>query len=247
MDRVGHATARLCLAVAFCALSGIAAAASFSVDPLRIELTPAARGTAISVRNQDSVPVVVQIRVMTWGQPQGKDQLDATRDLLVTPGVVEIPAGATQVLRLGRRVAAELDGKEQTYRVLIREVLPEQPAKGGMALRMALEISVPVFVGDESLAPGALEWQARREPDAVLMVAHNAGGKRVKVTGAELFDAAGRSLGHWQGMTYLLAGATRNFRFKAPATLAVGSAVKLKLTTESGDAEIAAIVAGKGG
>ncbi|MGH6893317.1 MAG: fimbrial biogenesis chaperone, partial [Dongiaceae bacterium] len=229
------------LATAIFTLAFNAEAASLSVDPLRLELEPNVRATAITVRNDESRPVVIQARVMAWSQPAGKDQLDETREFLVTPAVVEIPAKGFQVLRIGRRAAAKPGTTEQSFRVLIKEVLSEQGASVG-GIRMAMEFSLPIFVDAPTLAPARLSWTAERGLDAVLLTANNSGARRARVSSAELLDADGRSIGHWHGVTYLLAGATRSFRFRADALITDGSPVTLVFTTEAGVEEVHATV-----
>jgi len=241
-----RATALLCLALAALTAAAGASAASLSVEPLRLELEPAARTAAVTVRNDDAAPVVIQARILAWSQPEGRDDLEETREFLVTPAVVEIPAHGFQVLRIGRRIAALPSANEKTFRMLIKEVLPEGgPETGGV--RMAMEMSLPIFVGAASLEPAALEWTAVREDESVRLTARNTGERRARVSAAELLDAGGRSLGRWHGVTYLLAGATRSFRFRSDATLMAGSEVTLRLTTESGPEEIHAMLAGTGG
>jgi fimbrial chaperone protein len=235
-----RATAKFCLAVAILARAPAAQAAALSVEPLRLELDPAARATAITVRNDEPTPVVIQARVLAWSQPDGKDRLEETRD----PAIVEIPAKGFQVLRLGRRAGAR-GPAEATYRVLLKEILPDAPA-GSVGVRMAMELSLPLFVSAPEATPARLAWTAEVGPDSVRMTAHNAGGQRARLSSAELLDAQGRSVGRWSGVTYLLAGATRSFRFRSDATLTAGSPVTLLLATESGKEEVRATLVGMG-
>jgi fimbrial chaperone protein len=235
-----RATAKFCLAVAILARAPAAQAAALSVEPLRLELDPAARATAMTVRNDEPTPVVIQARVLAWSQPDGKDRLEETRD----PAIVEIPAKGFQVLRLGRRAGAR-GPAEATYRVLLKEILPDAPA-GSMGVRMAMELSLPLFVSAPGATPARLAWTAEVGPDSVRMTAHNAGGQRARLSSAELLDAQGRSVGRWSGVTYLLAGATRSFRFRSDATLTAGSPVTLLLATESGKEEVRATLVGMG-
>jgi fimbrial chaperone protein len=239
-----RATAKFCLAVAILARAPAAQAGALSVEPLRLELDPAARATAITVRNDEPTPVVIQARVLAWSQPDGKDRLEETRDFLVTPAIVEIPAKGFQVLRLGRRAGAR-GPAEATYRVLLKEILPDAPA-GSVGVRMAMELSLPLFVSAPGATPARLAWTAEVGPDSVRMTAHNAGGQRARLSSAELLDAQGRSVGRWSGVTYLLAGATRSFRFRSDATLTAGSPVTLLLATESGKEEVRATLVGMG-
>lgn len=244
---IGGRTARTarhsCLAVLVCALGYAAGAAELTVDPLRIVLDPKARSVPITVRNAGDTPVVLQARVKAWSQPQGKDQLDDTRDLLVTPAVVEIPAKSSQTLRIGRRVPAQADAREQTYRVLLKEVLPETGPRG-TGLRMALELSLPVFVANESLAEARLDWRATRDAEGALFTGTNLGPRHARISLAELHDGSGALVGRWQGVTYILSGATRSFKFKLkPGTSPAGSPLKLRLTTEDGVDETLATLA----
>ncbi len=87
----------------------------------------------------DDSPVVVQIRVVRWSQKGGAEQLEDTRELLVTPPVLQIPANSQQIVRVALR--REPDGaQELTYRVIFEEV-PQAAPQGfhRSARRAALE------------------------------------------------------------------------------------------------------------
>jgi fimbrial chaperone protein len=240
-----RAVAWLVVAVAASVQTGAAIAASLSVQPLRLDFRPDTRATAITVRNDGVAAVVVQTQVLAWSQPEGRDVLAETREFLVTPAVVEVAAGGFQVLRIGRRAAGRPGAVEETFRVLVKEVLPDQDA-GFAGVRMAMELSLPLFVDSPQLGPAKLEWEAVREAQAIRMVARNVGARHVRVSSAELLDADGRPLGRWQGVTYLLAGASRAFRFRPDAATVAESSVALLLTTEAGTERVDAILAGMG-
>lgn len=237
------ATARhLCLAVVVSAATLCADAASLAADPVKVEMTPDARGAALTIRNDGDQPVVVQTRVMRWTQPDGKDKLEDTRDLLITPPVVEIAPRSAQVLRIGRRVASPA-GQETTYRIIAREVLPSTETQRA-GLHLAIELSVPLFVTDATVAPTKLEWTARRQGKALFVDGLNTGGRRARLSAVELIDAKGARVGGWSGVTYLLAGARRSFAFDLPANLAAGASLRFRVTSEKGTDEVALLVPG---
>ena len=55
-------------------------AGSFSISPIRLDLSVAARTAALTVRNDDR-EALVQAEVMLWEQVDGQDRLTPTRDL----------------------------------------------------------------------------------------------------------------------------------------------------------------------
>ena len=68
-----------------------ALAGTFSISPLRVELSASAQTGALTIRNQDAAPVVVQAEAVLWQQSDGQDQLTPTRDVLVSPAVFTVP------------------------------------------------------------------------------------------------------------------------------------------------------------
>src|SRR5512136_60192 len=83
----------LVAAVLFTA-SMAAAAAEFSVLPLRVYLDRNAKSAEILVRNEDRSPLRMQLEAMGWQQDaEGADRYDAAEGLIYFPKVMEIGAG----------------------------------------------------------------------------------------------------------------------------------------------------------
>jgi fimbrial chaperone protein len=78
-----------------------ALAGSFSVNPVRVELSAQHSSAVVQVENTGSSEVTVEARIFAWVQPDGKDQLSTTREVIVTPQVFRLKTGATQLLRIG--------------------------------------------------------------------------------------------------------------------------------------------------
>jgi fimbrial chaperone protein len=224
------------LAVFFAALSvmgmGAAHAGSFSVNPVRVTLSAKQPVAAITVRNAGAEPAVVQLETSAWSQDQGKDVLVPSTDVLATPPIFTVAPGKTQILRIGlRRPSTATD--ETTYRLILREVPPATPAEG---LRVALKISMPVFVVPAASVAPALQWRATRTADGQIRVrVTNTGTAHVQMTKIDLALAeGGTELGSHTLADYVLPGNTRSWTVKTASPAAVGAKVRIKSMTDAG-------------
>jgi fimbrial chaperone protein len=175
------------------------------ISPIRAELTGVHRTGVLTLTNADDDAVVVQVHVVAWSQQNGEERLDETRDLLVTPPVLQIPAKGEQIVRVALR--REPDAlRELTYRVIFEEV-PQAAPVNFTGLRVALRLSVPIFVAPtHGQAAAALTWEAHRLQDGeVEVAATNHGTGHLQVSDFNL-GSEGRS--GLQGMTskYVLPG-----------------------------------------
>ena len=170
-----------------CGWPAFALAADLAVQPVRIELAPGHDRAAITVTNRSGQATVVQVDTLSWTQTGAQDRLTPTTELRVNPPMFTLPAGGSQVLRLGvRRPAGDLQ-RESTYRLLLREV-PAAPALPGagatptQGVRVLLQISVPVYAAPSKIVPGQA-WQARRAADGAIAVdLSNTGNAHILVT-----------------------------------------------------------------
>src|SRR5215468_5816852 len=120
-------------------------AGEFTINPLRISLDRATRASEVTVRNDDIVPLRMQVEAMTWRQDaQGKDQYEAAEGLLHFPRAMEIPPGESRIVRLGVRAAPVTT--EDAYRLFIEELPPPPSADAvpsqGTSLRIFLRVGV---------------------------------------------------------------------------------------------------------
>jgi fimbrial chaperone protein len=223
MKTVKTVVSRLaCLAVAALFASSFALRASeFTINPLRVSLDRNVRASEVTVRNDDTVPLRVQLEAMTWRQDaQGKDQFAPTEDLIFFPRAMEIPPGESRIVRVGVRAAPVTS--EETYRLFIEE-LPPPPGTDvppqGTSLRIFLRVGVAVFVAPVQskrtgeiarldLKGGTAEWSVANTGNAHFRTDQVALAG-VARDGTQLFtqDFPER---------YFLAGAEKTLRFDIP-------------------------------
>jgi len=134
------------LAALLFALALPAEAATFSINPLRVELDARHRTDVITLKNVAESPLRVQVRAMLWSvADDGQWQLTPSKDLIVTPELVEIPPGQETQLRVG--ALPDPGASEGTYRLLLDE-LPnlDSGAEPLSEIRVLTQISMPVFL-----------------------------------------------------------------------------------------------------
>ena len=180
----------LCLACAS------ASASSLRVHPLLLSLGPGQRATELQLRNTGDAPVLIEIEAQRWQEIDGEDALSPTRDIVLSPPLLELRTGAEQIVRIGLR-GTEAGGDERAYRLFVTE-LPGTP--DAAPVRFNVRLSLPFFVRPDRPSMAA-HW--RSEAGRLRLV--NAGNVHLKLLGARLQSADGRALGlPVSGPTYLL-------------------------------------------
>lgn len=179
-------------------------AGSFTVSPVRLELSPQRPVSSLTITNDANEPVSIDARGMSWTQQNGADEHEETRELIVTPPVFTLAPGASQIVRIGLRRAPDANN-EIAYRVFMTEnpVVPRSTANG---VAMNLRLSVPIFVRPRAAAQPKLEWTGTRTPEGHLKLrADNRGNIHVQVANLSL-SAAGSLVGRQTSPAYLLPG-----------------------------------------
>jgi fimbrial chaperone protein len=209
-------------------------AGSFSVSPVRISLSASAPISAITVKNDGSEAVVLQLEAMAWAQQAGQDVYTPSTDILATPPIITIPAGGSQILRVGLRRAPD-PKRELTYRLYLQEV-PPPPKPGFSGLQVTLRFGLPVFVAPVAEQPlAALVWGISRVHNGQHEVSlKNSGNSHVQVANFKLVRADGSELGTQHVAGYVLPGQTVNWKAKDIKVPASGNQLRLIALTDIG-------------
>jgi fimbrial chaperone protein len=221
-------------------------AGTFSISPLRVELSSSAVTGAVTLRNQEATPVVVQAEALLWEQADGQDQLTPTRDVMVSPAVFTVPANGSQLVRVALRRAAD-PGRELSYRLILTEV-PPKAAPGASGLNVALRLSLPVFVAPAAAATPKLDWSAARNGDGALVItARNSGTAHTRVLSFNVAPAADAAAAIVQDVAaYILPGQARSWTLENHQNGTDSSAdwhrLRVRGTTEAGDFELETVL-----
>jgi fimbrial chaperone protein len=214
-------------------------AGSFEVNPIRVDLSAAARSAAVTVRNSGAESVVVQITVQAWSQQQGKDVLGDTGDLIISPPIATIPAGQEQVIRIGLRRAPDAQ-QELSYRLFLQEV-PPPPQPGFQGLQVALRIGLPIFVQPRSgPAKATLVWDAQLRADGnVSLKLQNKGTGHIQISDLAMYLPDGQEpIAAHSSLAYVLPGQSREWDLKLTRPgVKKTDRLRLKVATDAGSVD----------
>jgi len=183
-----------------------ALAGSLQVDPIRLEINAGRRTATLRVTNQEQTPVAIRAYALTWSQEGGEDRYEETSAVIVSPPIFTIPAGATQLIRVGLRNPS---GGSRAYRLMVEEV-PQASAGGGV--QVALRLNLPLFVAMQPGTADELGWSASRGADGRWAVeASNRGSNYVRVEPAAARAATGVDFGANVNLGVVLPGSRRRW------------------------------------
>lgn len=183
------------------------AAGTLLVSPIRVHLSAESPTAVLSVRNQGDQEKLIQLEVVHWFQQDGHDRYETATNILATPPVFRLPAGESQLIRLGLRDVPQ-NRSEEAYRIFVREV-PEQGATQ-QPLRLALRLGIPIFVApavkSQLTAKDGLQWSLTEAAQGrVTLQAQNQSDFHIQLHNIKL-QQGGTTLKMLQGMKYLLPG-----------------------------------------
>ena len=176
MRHLLHFTAVLALAFAH----ALASASGLQVSPVTLTLQATQNADGLWLSNTGDDVVHAQVRVYHWTQENGVETLTPSRELLVSPPMVQLAAADRQLIRVIRTGAAT-GTAENSYRVIIDELPVEMKERKG--LQLVLRYSVPIFTaapGAQSPAP-QLAWSLRREGGQAVLEVANGGGMHAQL------------------------------------------------------------------
>lgn len=178
---------------------------SLEVGPIRMQMFGPERTATLTVRNAATTPVSVQIRTVDWTQPEGSDLYAPSSVLMVSPPLVTLDAGETQIVRVVVEGMTEAR-TERAFRLILDE-LPSASDALPAGVTTTLRILVPVFVTPSTESRADLVWSATQGDGQLTLTAANQGSTRERLINLQL-SAGGRPIGDpLDG--YVLAGGRR--------------------------------------
>jgi len=180
----------LLAALALATLTTAAAAGSFQVDPVKVEITANRRIAGVRIKNQADHPVTIRNYALSWTQRNGEDVQAEVSSLVISPPIVTIPPGGVQLVRIGLR---SVSTPPASYRLIVEEV-PE--ANPGTGIQVALRLSIPLFAMQKAGALTDLSWAAWQRGDGRWIVeATNNGPGYVRIENSDASQQTGLGFG----------------------------------------------------
>ena len=195
------------LCIAAINMPNLASAAGWEIDPIRIELSQQQQTAALTVKNSSDQPTSIQIRAVEWTQQDGRDIYKPTKELLVSPPIFTIAPKSEQIVRVALRREADSQD-ELTYRISLQE-LPPKLTPDFMGVKVALRVSLPVFVqSQQGGAAAKMAWDVSQLPGNQLKATvSNSGNAHVQISDFSFYVPGDtKPLAGEAGSSYVLAG-----------------------------------------
>ncbi|MDM0045085.1 molecular chaperone [Variovorax dokdonensis] len=195
-------------------LALLAHASGLQVAPTSLTLPATQNADGLWLSNTGDAVVHAQVRVFKWTQDKDGDQLTPSREVLVSPPMIELAASDRQLIRVIRTGAPPADA-EATYRVVIDELpVAAGPDKG---VQFVLRYSVPVFMAPAGAVAPQLDWKMVREGSQAVLEVGNSGSMHAQLADLKFTNAQGKSTDVHPGLLgYVLPGAKRRWPLKTP-------------------------------
>jgi len=204
-----------------CAWSQAAEASEFVINPLRIGLDRSHKAGEFVVRNEGTEPLRMQLQAMSWRQDvNGKDLYEPDDSLMFFPRSMEIPPGASRVVRVGVKAAPVT--REETYRLFVEELpsaTPSVPTGPGASLQVVLRVGVAIYVAPAKVERGGSIETLEQKSGEVTWTVANTGNVHFRADRVELVGSARdgtRLFSHSFDERYFLAGTTKRLKYVVP-------------------------------
>ena len=204
-----------------------AAAASLQVNPVNLVLPADRQSTSLTIRNNDAAPVAVRVVTYGWSQEGGRDVYSPTNDVIVSPAIFTIGAGAGQLVRVGLRARTA-----KAYRVIFEEIPRPQSNR---PIQVALRLNLPLYLVPPGAAKPALSWSLRRTASGDLVVeGRNSGNLQAQILGFDVEDKDGRRTTLSQEMGVILPASSRDWKAGVHPEFRIGTPLLLRIRNASG-------------
>jgi fimbrial chaperone protein len=121
-------------------------AGEFTISPIRIYMNPQDRAVAVTITNESDEPLVMQADLYTWSQDAaGKEVLELSDELFLSPPIIKLEGKGRQVVRLARLNNAA-PTEQLTFRMIAREIPEAVLPAAGAQVQVALALSLPIFI-----------------------------------------------------------------------------------------------------
>ena len=211
--------------------TGPALAGSFTVNPVNINLPADRKAASLTVTNSGAAPVSVRVQTYAWTQADGSDVRTPTTNVIASPPIFTIPAGKTQLIRVGLRNQAG----PGAYRIVLEEIPRDRPLEGQIQVNLRLDL--PLYVLPKGGGKADLSWRAWRDGSGDIFVeGSNSGSAHLQV-----IELSAEQGGKWrrlsQQMGVVLPGSARRWKAGKLVDLTARAPLRLKIRSSSGESQ----------
>ena len=186
-------------------------ATSLQVAPVLVDVPASGVTSRITLKNNGSEQIKAQIRIFKWVQKNGKDELVPTRDVVASPPLARISPNSKSTVRVVRISKSPLNG-EEAYRLIVDQ-LPQKSNRSGVAVKLQIRYSIPVFFGANAADEPNLVWTAKSNGSKLTV--KNKGNRHIRLSELKIQNSKGQKIGAKHGLVgYVLRNSTAKFDIK---------------------------------
>jgi fimbrial chaperone protein len=182
-----------------------AGAAEFGVTPLRVDLDNANRNGLLTVSNEGSVPLKVNIRLMRWTQSANGEEQYADSDLLLFfPRSMTIDPMDKRVVRIGLKAPLPAKRDELAFRLYLEEAPADDSGAPKGQVQFRFRFGIPIFVAPSDVKTDTVIESAELTKGQLLVSVANRGTETVRfetfsATAAKDWEYSNSGLYHFPG------------------------------------------------
>ena len=207
------------------AMTGVQAA-SLLLRPTTLVLSGKESAATITLTNSGEQPLTAQLRLYSWDQKNNDELLVETSTLMASPPMINIPAGKSQTVRVVR-VGAKPAAAQESYRLVVDEIVDRSLQSADSGVVMQLRYSVPIFVMPKSGAKANATVNATVTGDTLSFDVTNRGTAHALISNIAVAYSDGSSRTVNAGLVgYVLPDKQRQWVLKVPAGQNAGSTAR---------------------
>jgi fimbrial chaperone protein len=211
-------------------------AATLQVEPVLIDVTAPNAASTITLRNEGTAPINVQVRIFRWSQVDGKETLTPTEDVVASPPAVTLSPKTNYITRIVRVTKRPITG-EESYRILVDQ-LPDASQQKGNTVNLLMRYSIPVFFGAAERSTPQVAWTVAVTGNKVKVTARNEGDRRIRIAALNLRDTKGKTITFGKGLVGYVLGKSSVSWTTSAAGLSPNGAVSVSAQSDTGPVEV---------
>lgn len=185
--------------------------ALYELNKVRVYLTQQRSIDTLEVNNPGDEPSNLQAQIYAWTIVNGKDDLQPSNEIIVSPPIMKIPPKRKQLLRVGWRKPTAL-ASEKMFRLFVTEITPEKPMTQ-TGVRIRLRLGIPIFVLPANPVY-SLNWASQGLIGKKFKVrVTNAGNVHINLGIVDLKTEDNRTVGTYPGSVYIFPGQSTVIEF----------------------------------
>ncbi len=210
-------------------------ATSLQISPVLVDVPAPGAASKLVLKNSGSGLIKAQIRIFKWIQKNGRDELVPTRDVVASPPMVKVSPNRTNLVRIIRITKSPTKG-EEAYRLIVDQ-LPDRSKKSGVAVKLQMRYSIPVFFGASSEDEPKLAWTVKNHGSNLIV--KNSGKRHMRISELLIRDKKGTNIATKNGLVgYVLSNSTASFNVKSVKKAKQNSRVFITAKGQLGDIKL---------